>query len=61
MRFSDNGLKIDAAIPGLSLTPTIVIFASFLVEEIPVIILLLNYFFEPVIKVPGFFTKDDFT
>jgi len=38
IKFLDNGLKIDAATPGLSLTPTIVILASFFVEEIPVII-----------------------
>ena len=36
--FSDNGLKIEAATPGLSLTPTIVNFDSFFVAVIPVII-----------------------
>ena len=38
IKFLDNGSNIEAAIPGLSLTPAIVIFASFFVEEIPVII-----------------------
>ena len=38
IKFLDNGSKIEAATPGLSLTPAIVILASFLVEDIPVII-----------------------
>ena len=54
-------MKIDAATPGLSLTPTIVILASFLVDEIPVIIWSLNDFFEFVIKVPDLDTKEDCT
>ena len=37
--FTDNGLNIDAATPGLSTTPTIVTLASFFVTEIPVITL----------------------
>ena len=53
------GLKIDAATPGLSVTPTIVTLESFFVDEIPVMILLLKIFFELVIKVPLFFVKDD--
>ena len=54
MAFLDIGLKIDAATPGLSLTPIRVTFESFCVDVIPVIILLfiiLDFF---VINVPGF-------
>ena len=40
----DKGLNIEAAIPGLSFTPINVIFASFLVEDTPVIILLFKIF-----------------
>ena len=40
-----NGSKIEAAIPGLSTTPINVIFESFFVKDIPVIILLLLMFF----------------
>ena len=61
IKFWDKGLKIDAATPGLSLTPSIVIFASFFVDEIPVIIWSLNALDEFVISVPGFETKDDLT
>jgi len=57
----DSGLKIDAATPGLSFTPTKVTFASLCVEEIPVIILLLFKFVLFVINVPGFFINEDFT
>ena len=59
IKFFDSGLKIEAATPGLSFTPTIVILASFFVDDIPVIILLLNTFLESVIKVPAFDTKED--
>ena len=52
---------IEAAIPGLSLTPNKVTFASLSVEEIPVIILLLIIFFLFVINVPDLFINDDFT
>ena len=38
IKFLDKGSKIDAATPGLSTTPIKVIFESFLVNEIPVII-----------------------
>ena len=47
--------------PGLSLTPNKVTFASLSVEEIPVIILLLIIFFLFVINVPDLFINDDFT
>ena len=57
----DSGLKIDAATPGLSFTPTKVTFASLCVEEIPVIILLSFKFVLFVINVPGFFINEDFT
>ena len=52
---------MEAATPGLSFTPIIVILASFLVDEIPVIIWSLNAFLESVIKVPDFDTNEDFT
>jgi len=55
IRFLDKGLNIDAATPGLSLTPTNVTFASFIVEVIPVIILLLLILDLLVIMVPVFF------
>ena len=61
MWLSDNGLNTEAAIPGLSLTPTIVTLASFLVEVIPVMIWSLKAFLELVIRVPFFFTKEDLT
>ena len=61
IEFLDNGLKIAAAIPGLSLTPTRVTFASFWVEEIPVIILLLIIFFLFVMSVPDFLLNEDLT
>ena len=61
IEFWDNGLKMDAATPGRSLTPTMVIFASFFVEDIPVIIWSLKAFEEPVIKVPDFVTNEDLT
>ena len=38
IKFLDKGSKIDAATPDLSTTPIRVIFESFLVNEIPVII-----------------------
>ena len=38
--FFESGSKIEAATPGLSLTPTKVIFASFIVVDIPLITLL---------------------
>ena len=47
--------------PGLSLTPNKVTFASLSVEEIPVIILLLIIFFLFVINVPDLFINDDYT
>ena len=56
-----NRINIEAAIPGLSLTPNKVTFASLSVEEIPVIILLLIIFFLFVINVPDLFINDDFT
>ena len=52
---------MDAATPGLSLTPSIVIFASFFVDEIPVIIWSLKDLDEFVINVPGFETNEDLT
>jgi len=61
IKFWDKGLKIDAAIPGLSLTPTIVILASFFVDEIPVIIWSLKALDEFVINVPDFETNEDLT
>ena len=61
IRFFDSGLKIEAATPGLSFTPIIVILASFFVDDIPVIIWSLNAFLEFVIKVPDFDTNEDFT
>ena len=61
IEFCERGLNIEAAIPGLSLTPTNVTFASLSVDEMPVIILLLITFFRLVINVPDLFTKDDFT
>ena len=61
IKFFDSGLKIEAATPGLSFTPIIVILASFFVDEIPVIIWSLNAFLEFVIKVPDFDTNEDFT
>ena len=45
MAFLDNGSKIAAATPGLSITPNKVTLASFFVDDIPVIILLLVIFF----------------
>ena len=60
-KFLDKGLKIDAATPGLSLTPTNVTLASFMVDVIPVIILLLSIFDLLVIIVPDFFLNEDFT
>ena len=57
----ESGLKIDAATPGLSFTPTKVTFASLCVKEIPVIILLLFKFLLFVINVPDFFINEDFT
>ena len=44
IEFFDNGLKIEAATPGLSLTPIRETFESFWVDDIPVIILLLIIF-----------------
>ena len=41
-KFLDIGSKIDAATPGLSLTPNKVNFASFFVKEIPLIVFLLK-------------------
>ena len=61
MEFLDNGSKIDAATPGLSITPKRDIFVSFLVKDIPVIILSLEIFFLFVINVPSLLTNDDFT
>ena len=61
IKFFDNGLKIDAATPGLSLTPIKVTFESLLVEVIPVMILLLEILDLFVIKVPGLFVNEDFT
>ena len=61
IEFSDKGLNILAAIPGLSLTPTRVTFASFLVADIPLITLLLNIFFLLVIKVPCLLINEDLT
>ena len=58
---SDKGLNIEAAIPGLSFTPINVIFASFLVEDTPVIILLFKIFLRLVINVPLLFLNDDLT
>ena len=57
----DRGLKIAAATPGLSLTPTRVTFASFWVDEIPVIILLFKMLDLFVINVPDLFINEDFT
>ena len=57
MEFCERGLNIEAAIPGLSLTPNKVTFASLSVEEIPVIILLLIIFFLLVINVPDLLQK----
>ena len=57
----DKGLKIDAAIPGLSLTPKRVTLASLFVLEIPVIILLFVIFFLFVIRVPAISVKEDLT
>ena len=51
----NNGSKIDAATPGLSLTPTKVIFASFFVNETPLIIFFADTFFLFVIKDPEIF------
>ena len=56
-----NRINIEAAMPGLSLTPNKVTFASLSVEEIPVIILLLIIFFRFVINVPDLSINDDFT
>ena len=61
MKFCERGLNIEAATPGLSLTPTKVIFESFLVDVIPVIVLLFDIFFLFVIKVPFLFVKEDLT
>ena len=44
IEFFDNGLK-SSPTPGLSFTPTRVIFASFSANDIPVIVLLLIIFF----------------
>ena len=52
---------MEAATPGLSFTPIRVIFASFFVKDIPLIILLFKIFFLYVIKVPGTFLNDDLT
>ena len=51
----NNGSKIDAATPGLSLTPTSVTFESFFVNDTPRIILFLDIFFLFVIKEPETF------
>ena len=59
IELSDKGLKIDAAIPGLSLPKSYL--ASFVVFEIPVIILLFTIFFLLVIKVPSLSVKEDLT
>ena len=59
--FFESGLKIDAATPGLSLTPIRETFESFCVDVIPVTILLLIILDLFVINVPALFAKDDFT
>ena len=51
-------MKIDAATPGLSLTPIKVTLESFCVDVIPVIILLLIMLDLFVINVPDFFVKE---
>ena len=55
----DSGLKIDAATPGLSLTPSKVTLASLYVDVIPVIILLLIILAFFVINVPDFLMNED--
>ena len=61
IKFFESGLKIDAATPGLSLTPINEIFESFWVDVMPVTILWLEILDLFVINVPDFFLKDDFT
>ena len=61
MEFLYKGSKIEAATPGLSLTPINVTLASFVVKETPLIILLLDIFFFFVIMDPQTFLKADRT
>ena len=61
IEFSYNGLKIDAATPGLSFIPIKVNFALFFVNEIPLIGFLPRIFLFLVIIVPSFFEKVDLT
>ena len=61
IEFLNKGSNIFAATPGLSLTPTKVIFESFLVKETPLIMFVEDTFFLLVMREPETFFKEDLT